>query len=90
MSKGDFSGLAKKRKNVTATDFIEGATMDGSGNPAEMDHKAKRDFKSIRLAFNEYEYRLLERAAADANLPLIAYIRSAWMSKAKTDAGNTD
>jgi len=83
MSKGDFSGLAKKRKNVAATDFIEGASMDGAGNLSDLDHKAKRDFKSIRLAFNEYEYRLLERAASEANLSLMAYVRSAWMGKAK-------
>jgi len=83
MSKGDFSGLAKKRKSIAATDFIEGATTDGAGTLSGLDHKAKRDFKSIRLAFNEYEYRLLERAASEANLSLIAYVRSAWMGKAK-------
>lgn len=85
MSKGDFSGLAKTRKNISRenTDFIEGATMDGSGTLSGLDHKARRDFKSIRLAFNEYEYRLLERAAANANLSLITYVRSTWMAKAK-------
>lgn len=83
MSKGDFSGLAKKRKNVAAADFIEGATIDGTGDLSGLDNKARRDFKSIRLAFNEYEYRLLERAATEANLSLVAYVRSAWMGKAK-------
>ena len=83
MSKGDFSGLAKKRKSIVATDFIEGAATDGAGSLSGLDHKARRDFKSIRLAFNEYEYRLLERAAADANLSLVTYVRSAWMTKAK-------
>ncbi|MBT6114002.1 MAG: hypothetical protein HOK37_12145 [Gammaproteobacteria bacterium] len=83
MSKGDFSGLAKKRTSIAASDFIEGATVDGAGTLAELDNKAKRDFKSIRLAFNEYEYRLLKRAADNANLSLISYVRSAWMGKAK-------
>jgi len=83
MSKGDFSGLAKRKKSVKTSDFIEAAAIDGAKPLTRLDNKARRDFKSIRLAFNEYEYRLLEKAASDANLSLVAYVRSAWMGKAK-------
>lgn len=79
MAKGDFSNIAKKpQKNIT--DFIESAAVDGNG---ELNKKAKRDYKSIRLGFNEYEYKLLEEAASDANLSLVAYIRTSWMNRAK-------
>lgn len=81
MAKGDFSGIAKKSKSPKAVnDFIEAAAVDGSG---ELNPKSKRDYKSIRLGFNEYEYKLLEEAASNANLSLVAYIRTSWMNRAK-------
>lgn len=83
MSKGDFSGLTKKRKKIASIDFIEGATIDDTKPLSTLNHKAKRDFKSIRLAFNEYEYQLLEKAASEENLSLVSFIRTAWMGKAK-------
>ena len=83
MSKGGFDDLQKKKGATSAADFIEGAAVDGSGDLHDLDPKAARNYKSIRLGFNEYEYKLLERAAADANLSLVAYVRSTWMAKAK-------
>lgn len=79
MSKGDFSGIAKKTK-LNVENFIEDASVDGKKtlNPRE-----KRDYKSIRLAFNKYEYELLEKAAIEANLSLVAFIRTSWMTRAK-------
>ena len=79
MSKGDFSGIAKKAK-LNIENFIEEASVDGEKT---LNSRAKRDYKSIRLAFNEYEYRLLEEAAIEANLSLVAFIRTSWMARAK-------
>ena len=82
MAKGDFSGIAKKSKSPKlVNDFIEGAAVDGKGG--ELNPKAKRDYKSIRLGLNEYEYKLLEEAASNANLSLVAFIRTSWMNRAK-------
>lgn len=78
MSKGDFSNIKKKKKVDV---FIDGASSNG--NEKTLDPRAKRDFKSIRLGFNEYEYNLLETAALDANLSLVAFVRRAWMLEAK-------
>ena len=80
MSKGDFSGIAKKAK-LNVENFIEEASVDGKKT---LSPRAKRDYKSIRLAFNEYEYKLLEEAAIEANLSLVAFIRTSWMTRAKT------
>lgn len=78
MTKGDFSGLGRKNKEVD--NFIEGAAVDGRG---ALDPKAKRDFKGIRLGMNEYEYNLLTEAASDANLSLVAFVRTSWMNRAQ-------
>jgi hypothetical protein len=78
MSKGDFSNLGRKQKTEA---FIEKASVDG--NSTNLNPKAKRDFKAIRLALNEYEYDLLTKASLDANLSLVAYIRTSWMNRAK-------
>jgi len=81
MGKGDFSSLGKKKQdNASVNDFIEGATADGKGS---INPRAKRDFKGIRLGFNEYEYNLLTEAAAEANLTLVAFIRTSWMARAQ-------
>lgn len=85
--KGDFSSLAKKKKK-TVDEFIDDAAVDGKATEVKLNPKAKRDFKSIRHPFNEYEYKLLEEAAADANLSLLAFIRSSWMNVAKKHKGS--
>lgn len=75
--KGEFKDLGK---NKSADSFIDGATADGN---SELDRKAKRDFKGIRLGFNEYEYNLLTEAALEANLSLVAFVRTSWMARAQ-------
>lgn len=87
MSKGDFSGLARRKKAVATEAFIEEATADGTAKPKPVsvtaNPRAKKDYKSLRVAFNQYEYELLEKAAAEANLSLTAFIRTSWMGRAK-------
>lgn len=79
MSKGEFSGLGRnKNKDVDA--FVESATADGK---PKLDARAKRDYKGIRLGFNQYEYELLTEAAAEANLSLVAFVRTSWMNRAQ-------
>lgn len=77
MSKGEFSGLGRN-KDVDA--FVESATADGK---PKLNPRAKRDHKAIRLALNEYEYELLTEAAAEANLSLVAFVRTSWMNRAQ-------
>jgi hypothetical protein len=88
MSKGDFSGLARRKQAVAANTFIEEATADGKPQdkvnaPTTLSPRAKKDYKSLRLGFNQYEWELLEQAAIDENLSLSAFIRTSWMSRAK-------
>lgn len=81
MSKGDFLSLNKKARHNDIKNFIDGASIDGEKN--QLNPKEKRDFKSIRLGFNEYEYKLLEKASQDENLTLVAFIRTSWMKRAQ-------
>jgi methyl coenzyme M reductase alpha subunit len=87
MSKGDFSGLARRKQAVAANAFIEEATADGQPQDKvtapTLSPRAKKDYKSLRLGFNQYEWELLEQAAIDANLSLSAFIRVSWMTRAK-------
>ena len=82
--KGDFSNLVKnKKRDLTKELFIDQASLDGNQN--ELNPKAKRDFKSIRLALNEYEYNLLTKASQQEHLSLVSYIRTSWMNRAKLE-----
>ena len=44
--------------------FAAGADGEVTTQNAILDSDASRDFKAIRLPFNEYEYRQLEEASA--------------------------
>lgn len=47
------------------------------------DPEANRDFKGIRVGFNEYEYRILEEASRRTGRSKLNYIRHAVLTMAK-------
>lgn len=49
----------------------------------KLDPSAKRDFKAIRVAFNEYEYSILDEAAPKTGRSKLNFIRWAVMQMAK-------
>lgn len=53
-----------------------GANADSGENPEnQLDPSAKRDFKAIRVPWNEYEYRRLERVAQKTGRTKLNLIR---------------
>lgn len=87
MVKGEFTDLERKKSTDSKIDnFIDGATADKKEKlQPNLSPSANRDYKGMRINFNEYEYRLLKRAAEDANLSLAAFIRTSWIAKAKSN-----
>ena len=61
--------------------FAAGA--DQQDTPPKLDPEANRDFKGIRVGFNEYEYRILEEASRRAGRSKLNYIRHAMLTMAK-------
>jgi hypothetical protein len=49
----------------------------------KLDPSAKRDFKAIRVPFNEYEYVILDKAAPKTGRSKLNFIRWAVMQMAK-------
>lgn len=49
----------------------------------KLDPSAKRDFKAIRVAFNEYEYSILNEAAPKTGRSKLNFIRWAVLQMAK-------
>lgn len=53
-----------------------GSSAESRENPEnQLDPNAKRDFKAIRVPFNEYEYRRLERVAQKTGRSKLNLIR---------------
>lgn len=61
--------------------FAAGA--DQQDTPPQLDPEANRDFKGIRVGFNEYEYRILEEASRRTGRSKLNYIRHAVLTMAK-------
>lgn len=57
--------------------FASGA--DGDVKKVVLDTDAIRDFKAIRLPFNEYEYRQLEEASRSTGRSKLNFIRYAML-----------
>lgn len=58
--------------------------VDGEVEPKpSMDKNAKRDFKAIRLPFNQWEYEVLEIASKKTNRSKTSFIRNAMMEAAE-------
>lgn len=51
--------------------------------PAELDRNASRDFKSIRVPFNEYEYEVLEKLCKHENRSKLNMLRQAMLQEAE-------
>lgn len=65
--------------------FASGA--DSNTAPTEIKHQpdpnAKRDFKAIRVPFNEYEYSILDEAAPKTGRTKLNFIRWAILKMAE-------
>lgn len=61
--------------------FAAGA--DQQDTPPKPDPEANRDFKGIRVGFNEYEYRILEEASRRTGRSKLNFIRHAVLTMAK-------
>ena len=59
--------------------FAAGADGEVTTQNAILDSDATRDFKAIRLPFNEYEYRQLEEASRRTGRSKLNFIRYAML-----------
>ena len=62
--------------------FAAGADGEVTAQNAILDSDASRDFKAIRLPFNEYEYRQLEEASRRTGRSKLNFIRYAMLKMA--------
>jgi hypothetical protein len=62
--------------------FAAGADGEVTTKNAILDSDASRDFKAIRLPFNEYEYRQLEEASRRTGRSKLNFIRYAMLKMA--------
>ncbi|WP_298063268.1 hypothetical protein [uncultured Acinetobacter sp.] len=62
--------------------FAAGADGEVITQNAILDSDASRDFKAIRLPFNEYEYRQLEEASRRTGRSKLNFIRYAMLKMA--------
>ncbi len=62
--------------------FAAGADGEVTTQNAILDSDASRDFKAIRLPFNEYEYRQLEEASRRTGRSKLNFIRYAMLKMA--------
>lgn len=65
--------------------FAAGADLNPGDKaaPAELDKNASRDFKSIRVPFNEYEYEVLEKLCKHENRSKLNMLRQAMLQEAE-------
>lgn len=86
--------MIKRRESTTTTldpnlaKEIEefGSTAYRDEDPAnQLDPNAKRDYKAIRVPFNEYEYRKLEMAAQRTGRTKLNLIRWAVLQLEKSE-----
>lgn len=63
------------------------ALTHAKNTPLPLDPDAKRDFKAIRVPFNEYEYRQLEALAKATGRTKLNAIRWAIMQMAEQASG---
>ena len=69
--------------------FAAGADGEVTTQNAILDSDASRDFKAIRLPFNEYEYRQLEEASRRTGRSKLNFIRYAMLKMAAETNENT-
>lgn len=62
--------------------FAAGADGEVTTQNTILDSDASRDFKAIRLPFNEYEYRQLEEASRRTGRSKLNFIRYAMLKMA--------
>jgi len=58
-------------------EFADAADQHTPQTPATLDPDAPRNHKAIRVPFNEYEYKLLDKAAKQARRSKLDFIRLA-------------
>ena len=68
----------------TFIDSADSESLIGSRSQ-NVDQDAIRDFKSIRVPFNEYEYRVLDEAAKRSGRSKLNFIRWAILQMSKID-----
>ena len=62
--------------------FAAGADGEVKTDTVSLDMDANRDYKAIRLPFNEYEYRQLEEASRRTGRSKLNFIRYAMLKMA--------
>lgn len=74
------SKISERSKTIEAKieKFIDGVDGETKQQP-DTDKNDKRDFKAIRLPFNQWEYEILEAASKKTNRSKTSFIRNAIM-----------
>jgi len=68
-----------KRRVPKDEDAIERFGNEADGTTPPLDPSAKRDFKSIRVPFNEYEYKQLVKGAELSGRSKLNFMRFAML-----------
>lgn len=84
--------MVKRREIVTPSQDVERrieefAAADGVRTvERQVDKEAPRDYKAIRVPFNQYEYETLEKLCQQTNRSKLNMIRHALLIYAQQDA----
>ena len=76
-----------KRRNLNRDIDSFAAAADSTQEPS-LNTQAKRDYKSINLSFNEYEYEQLDAAAKKVGRSKLSFIRYAVSELARRELDN--
>ena len=76
-----------KRRNLDRDIDSFAAAADSTQEPS-LNPYAKRDYKSINVSFNEYEYEILESAANKDGRSKLSFIRHAISELARRELDN--
>ena len=74
----------KPGQPATTDSFIDSGKDE---NMASLDPDAPRKHRSLRIPFNEYEWKLLEAGCQRTGLSKLSYVRSAVVAKALENGG---
>ena len=78
--------MIKRRKNIESFAAAADSTQKPSLNTQAK--QAKRDYKSINLSFNAYEYEQLDAAAKKVGRSKLSFIRYAVSELARRELDN--
>ena len=75
------TGLAERKKRKAEQSFIDGNSK--SSDPIKLDPNAKRDYKSVNIPLNQWEYEMLQKITEKLGGSFVNSIRAGIRSCAR-------